>query len=154
MQFLKDYLVGLGPDNVLVQSALRMHGLRHGYSISFVNDAIHLRKAGREMILNKAQYVLVPMMMECFNLYFDTIEGKSIEGRIVLDFSKPSLQRYRKSGTAFYFPSVPEDDVTDAYTHGYTPRPGDVVWDAGAHAGAYYLFSGADGRTQRQGLCF
>jgi FkbM family methyltransferase len=136
MQFLKDYLVGLGPNNVLVQSALRMHGLRHGYSVEFTNDAIRLRKAEREMILNKAQYVLVPIMMECFNLYFDTIEGKSVEGQIVLDFSKPSLQRYRKSGTAFYFPSVPEDDVMDAYTHGYVLQPGDVVWDAGAHAGA------------------
>jgi FkbM family methyltransferase len=136
MQFLKDYLVGLGPNNVLVQSALRMHGLRHGYSVGFVNDAIQLRKAGREMILNKAQYVLVPIMMECFNLYFDTIEGESIDGRIILDFSKPGLQRYRKSGTAFYFPSVPEDDVMDAYTHGYLLQPGDVVWDAGAHAGA------------------
>lgn len=24
----------------------------------------------------------------------------------------------------------------DAYTHGYAPQPGDVLWDAGTHAGA------------------
>src|SRR5208282_5380432 len=140
MQFLKDYLVRLGPDSVLVQTALRMHGFRHGYSVGFANDAIMLRKATREMILNKAQYVQVPIMMECYNLFFDTIEGQAVEGRTVLDFSRPGLQRYRKSGAAFHFPSVPEDDVMDAYTHGYAPQPGDVVWDAGAHAGATSYF--------------
>jgi FkbM family methyltransferase len=140
VQSIKDYLVRLGPNSVLVQASLRMHGLRHGFSIGFTKDAITLRKPGREMILNKAHYVLVPIMMECFDLYFNTVEGQSIDGRTILDFSKPSLHRYRKSGTAFYFPSVPEDDVTDAYTHGYIPKPGDVVWDAGAHAGASAYF--------------
>lgn len=140
MQLLKDYLVRLGPNSVFVQAALRMHGLRHGYSVGFANDAIMLRKAEREMILNKAQYVQVPIMMECFNLFFDTIEGQAIEGRTILDFSRPGLQRYRKSGAAFQFPSIPEDDVMDAYTHGYAPQPGDVLWDAGAHAGATTYF--------------
>lgn len=140
MQFLKDYLVRLGPDSALVQAALRMHGLRHGYRVEFANDSIILRKDGQEMILSKAQYVQIPIMMECYNLFFETIEGKAIEGRTVLDFSKPALQRYRKSGTAFHFPSIPEDDVMDAYTHGYAPQPGDVVWDAGAHAGASSYF--------------
>jgi FkbM family methyltransferase len=140
VQFLKDYLVRLGPNSVFVQAALRMHGFRHGYTVEFANDAIMLHKAQREMILNKAQYVQVPIMMECYNLFFETIEGQSIKGRTTLDFSRPGLQRYRKSGTAFHFPSIPEDDVMDAYTHGYAPQPGDVVWDAGAHAGATSYF--------------
>jgi FkbM family methyltransferase len=140
MQFLKDYLVRLGPNNLLVQGALRMHGFRHGYRVAFANDAIMLRKDHREMILSKAQYVQVPIMMECYNLFFDSIEGKAVDGRTILDFSKPGLQRYRKSGAAFLFPALPEDDVMDAYTHGYAPQPGDVVWDAGAHAGASSYF--------------
>ena len=48
MQSLKDYLVRLGPNNVLVQASLRMHGLRHGYSVGFTKDAIALRKASRK----------------------------------------------------------------------------------------------------------
>ena len=139
-QPVKDYLVRLGPNNVFVQSALRMHCLRHGYRIEFSNDAIALRKLEREMILNKAQYVQVPIMMECYNLFFETIESENIDGRTILDFSKPGLQRYRKSGAAFHFPSIPEDDVMDAYTHGYAPQPGEVIWDAGAHAGATSYF--------------
>ncbi len=73
-------------------------------------------------------------MMDLYSLFFETVEGQTIEARTVLDFSKPSLQRYRQSGIAFHFPSVPEDDVMDAYIHGYAPQPGDVLWDAGAHA--------------------
>lgn len=140
MQSLKSYLVRLGPNNLLVQSALRMHGLRQGYRVGFSDHSIVLRKAEREMILNKAEYVLVPIMMECYNLFFDSVEGESVNGQTVLDFSRPGLHRYRKTGEAFYFPSVPEDDVRDAYTHGYAPQPGDVVWDAGAHAGATSYF--------------
>ena len=139
-QFLKDYLVRLGPNSMLVQGALRMHGLRCGYGVEFAKDAILLHKGEREMILSKAQYVQIPIMMECYNLFFDTIESHAIKGRTVLDFSRPGLQRYRKSGAAFHFPSIPEDDVMDAYTHGYAPQPGDVVWDAGAHAGASAYF--------------
>ena len=139
-QTIKDVLVRLGPNNVLVQTAIRMYVLQRGFRVEFPEDVIVLRKAEREMILNRTQYVQVPIMMECFDLYFETVEGKTNEGRTILDFSKPALQRYRKSGTAFYFPSVPEDDVTDAYTHGYMPKPGDVVWDAGAHAGASAYF--------------
>jgi FkbM family methyltransferase len=140
MQFVKDYLVRLGPNSVLVQAALRVHGLRHGYNVTFTKDSIKLRRGEREMILNKAQYVQVPIMIECYNLFFDTIEGRVVEGRSVLDFSQPGLQTYRKSGIAFYFPSVPEDDVVDAYVQGYMPQPGDVVWDAGAYAGASAYF--------------
>jgi hypothetical protein len=124
MQFVKDHLVGLGPKNVLVRTALRMHGFRRGFSVGFANDAISLRKAQREMILNKAQYVQVPIMMECYNLFFDTIEGQTTGGRTILDFSRPGIQ-----------PSIQEDDVMDAYTRGYAPRPGDVTWDAGRGCG-------------------
>ncbi|OBI13352.1 hypothetical protein A5713_02630 [Mycobacterium sp. E2497] len=92
------------------------------------------------MILAKTQYVEVPWMLGCYDLYFNTIEGKPIGGRTVLNFSKPGLHLYLKSQVAFYFPSIPEDDVMDVYTASYTPQPGDIVWDAGAHAGATAYF--------------
>jgi FkbM family methyltransferase len=92
------------------------------------------------MILSNAQYVQVPLMMQSYEFYFDTMERSVSNGREVLDFSKPALQKYRRNGLSFYFPSVPEDDVMDAYTYWYSPKPGDVVWDAGAHAGATTCF--------------
>lgn len=140
MQFIKDYLVSLGPDNALVRAALRFHARRQGYQIDFHDSCITLRKAGCVMVLNKAQYVQVPVMLECYDLYFNTIDGETIDGSKVLNFSKPNLHRYTNSQVAFYFPSVPEDDVMNAYTYSYRPQPGDVVWDAGAHAGATSYF--------------
>ncbi len=136
LQFVKDYLVGLGPDNALVQTALRLHSRTHGYGLEFTNNRITVHKANRELVLSKAHYVQVPIMLECFDLFFNTIEGEIVSGRKVLNFSEPGLHRYVKSQAAFYFPSIPEDDVMDAYTHSYRPQLGDVVWDAGAHAGA------------------
>jgi FkbM family methyltransferase len=151
MQRIKDYLVGLGPDHPLVHAALRLHARRRGFGMKFTDGRYHIVKSGREMLLGKAQYVQVPVMLECFGLFFNTLEGETRNGRMVLDFSEPRLHRYLKSGVEFFFPSIPEDDVMDAYTHGYAPKPGDVVWDAGAHAGAtsYFLAElvGAQGRV-------
>jgi FkbM family methyltransferase len=140
VRWAKDYLVKLGPNNVLVQSALRMHGLRSGYGVTFAKDTITILRDKRKMILNKAEYVQVPIMMECYDLFFNSIASTEIGGTDVLDFSKPGLQRYRKNGESFYFPAIPEDDVIDAYVHSYAPKAGDIVWDAGAYAGASTYF--------------
>jgi FkbM family methyltransferase len=140
LQSLKSYLVSLGPGSPLVRTALRTHGHLHGFTLRLSDATISLRKKNREMILGNAQYVQVPIMMECHDLFFATIEPDILDGREVLDFSRPALHKYKRNGLSFHFPSVPEDDVMDAYTHWYSPKAGDVVWDAGAHAGATTYF--------------
>ncbi len=140
VQLIKDYLVRLGPDNALVQMALRLHARRLGYEIVFANSCIILRKTPREMVLNKAAYVQVPIMLSCYDQFFNTIEANAIGGREVLNFSKPGQHRYIRGRIAFYFPSIPEEDSMDSYTHSYQPKPGDIVWDVRAHAGATSYF--------------
>jgi FkbM family methyltransferase len=140
LQSLKSYIVSLGPNSALMRAALRAYGSTHGFAIRFSDTGISLRKQNREMVLSKTQYVQVPIMMECYELFFDTIASAKSNGDEILDFSKPALQKYKKSGMSFYFPSVPEDDVMDAYTFRYSPVPGDIVWDAGAYAGATTCF--------------
>ncbi|HUX28649.1 MAG TPA: hypothetical protein VMV39_07665, partial [Terracidiphilus sp.] len=76
MQFIKDYLVHLGPDNALVRTALRLHARRHGYGIGFADNCIALRKGEREIVLSKGQYVQVPIMLECYDIFFNSIEGE------------------------------------------------------------------------------
>jgi len=151
LQQVKSRLVRLGPNHGLVQAALKFHCLRHGYKVRFLAGRIMLRKANRELVLNNAQYVQVPIMLECFDLFFSTVEAEQRGGLLTLDFSEPGLHRYTKSQTSFHFPSIPEDDVMDAYTYRHMPKPGDVVWDVGAHAGAttYFLSQmvGPEGRV-------
>ncbi len=137
---IKQYLVRRGPDSALVQGALKAHGRLHGFKVSFPDNRVFIQKVDRVMILSKSFFVQVPIMMECYDLFFDTIVGSDSNGRTILDFSGPGLHRYKKGDVSFYFPSVPEDDVMDAYTHWYLPHPGDIVWDAGAHAGATSYF--------------
>lgn len=140
LQVLKDFLVKLGPHNRLVQLALHIHARRRGFRLRFRSSEIHISRGHSTLILNTLQYVQVPIMMDCFHLFFSTIRAVSKEGVDVLDFSKPGLHEYIHRGVSFYFPSVPEDEVMDAYTKAYMPREGDVVWDVGAHAGATTYF--------------
>jgi FkbM family methyltransferase len=99
-----------------------------------------MRRENRSLLLNNLQFIQVPIMIECFDLFFATIRATPINGLSQLDFSKPGLHEYTQRGVSLYFPSVPEDDVMDAYTKEYKPQEGDVVWDVGAHAGATTYF--------------
>jgi len=102
---------------------------------------ISLVRGRRKMILGLRDVISVPFAIHEWDQFFDTIEGKEIDGSTVLDFSEPALHRYRKRGLSFYAPSLAEDDSMEAYTAAYHPQPGDVVWDVGANAGmtSYFL---------------
>lgn len=139
-QMLKDYLVGLGPDNAMLRTILRLNACVRGYQVRFCDRSIVLRRGCREVVLSKGHYVQVPTVMGCFDQLFDAIEPEQARDRTVLDFSAPRLHRYARSQVAFYFPAIPEEDQMEVYTSSYLPQPGDVVWDVGAHAGATTYF--------------
>jgi FkbM family methyltransferase len=120
--------------------ALGAHALARGFRVSFSEGRIHITRGDREMILSNDQFIQVPIMEECFELFFRTIRATAKDRRQLLDFSAPGVHQYIRSGASFHFPSAPEDDVMDAYTSSYLPKAGDVVWDAGAHAGATSYF--------------
>ena len=68
----------------------------------------------------------------------------------VLDFSKPGLHQYKKSGVSLWSPGMVEEDSMDAYTAGHKPKPGEVIWDVGAHGGVTsYFFAQMVGPTGR-----
>ena len=137
LQNIKDYLVGLGPDNRLTQLALSLHARRQGFKVDFSDPMrIWLEKGNRRLALARRDLTFVPIMMEMIDLMFDSIQPAMVNGRETLDFSQPAFQVYRRDGMGFFFPSIPEEDPLDQYTYWYTPRLGDVVWDAGAYSGA------------------
>jgi FkbM family methyltransferase len=137
LQKLKDYLVSLGPDNKLTQTALRLHGRRLGYKLDFDDPTrIWLEKGNRRLALSRRDVTFVPIMMEVIDLFFDSIQSTMVDGKETLDFSQPAFHTYKRSGMGFFFPSIPEEDPLEQYTYWYTPQPGDIVWDAGAYSGA------------------
>ena len=140
VQRIKKYLVDQGPESPLARLAVTLHARTLGFQVTFRNGRIQLIRGGRELVLRKDQLTQVPWMLQIFDLYFRTVEPVTKGTRKVLDFSSSGVHRYLASGVSFEFPSIPEDDVMEAYTRHYMPRPGDIVWDAGAHAGATSYF--------------
>src|SRR3954453_11510089 len=94
LQRAKDALVRRGPDSRLVQMTLAAHAKARGFTFSRRGESLHIRRDHREMVLSKAQYVQVPIMEDCFDLFFETIKAKEVDGYNVLDFSKPGLHEY------------------------------------------------------------
>jgi FkbM family methyltransferase len=140
-QKIKDMLLKLGPDSIVLRTALNVHARQHGFHLSYGDKTITADRNNQSMVLSKNQLYLVPIVLECYHEFFDSVEAKSIDGRSVLDFSKPGVHRYKESGVEFTFPGMPEDYSIAGYTHWFKPRPGDLVFDVGAHAGmtGYFL---------------
>lgn len=134
-QAIKDWLVHLGPQNALTRAALRIHGVRNGFQIRFSAGRISLRRARQEILLSTRDFYLVPITMECFSRIFEEMQAPDCGGVAKLDFSTPGRHRYKRHGLEFWFPGIPEDDSVEAYAHWYKPKPGDLVFDVGAHAG-------------------
>jgi FkbM family methyltransferase len=137
---LKNRLLKAGSDSFILLEAFRLQAAAHGVWMRLSNGEISLMRGRRKVILSARDAMSVPFVVHMWDLFFDTLEGETREGRTVLDFSRPGLHRYRRSGLSFYVPALAEDDCMDAYTDCYFPQPGDVVWDVGAYAGMTTYF--------------
>ena len=140
LQSIKNKLLELGPQSAILQGALSLHCRSRGFHVKFEDQSIRLTRGDCEMILTESQVKEVPIMMECFDVFFQGFVPDRRGTNSVLDFSKPGFHTYRNEGVGFYFPSIGEEESIGAYTYWYTPGPGDIVFDAGAHAGATSYF--------------
>ncbi len=135
VQRLKDQLVKWGPDNPVTQTALRLALRRHGYQVGFHGSAISLKKDGRAILMRPEDLSLVPVMSEMHSHFFEMLEASGGEGDKTIDFTKPALHKYRRTGLELTAPSVAEDDSMPQYTLRFVPADGMTVFDVGAHAG-------------------
>jgi FkbM family methyltransferase len=150
IQSLKNGLVRMGPNSSLVRLLLSANARLRGFSLRFTGERILLQRGNQLLYLAPASFVEIPVIMECFDQIFNSVEPHQHNQTAVLDFSIPGLHVYRRGGIGFHFPGLPEEDSIEAYTHFYQPKPGDIVWDVGAHAGATtYFLSQAVGPAGR-----
>lgn len=130
--------------------------LGFGVILQSVDGFFRLKKDKRVMIIAPSHLIYSTDMAERFDLYFSPLVPQERDGELVLDFSRPgNLQRYAKSGLAFEMASFPEeDDAIEEYFKYYRPKPGDLVFDMGAHCGVstYHLSKlvGQEGKV----ICF
>jgi FkbM family methyltransferase len=118
--------------------------LPYGVWIEHRGDEVWLRKDEVGIILSPSHVIYAPHLARHFDNYFTALVSTEKEGIQVLDCSRPGvLQTYRSSGLQFEMASLPEEgDAIDDYFRWYTLKPGDLVFDIGAHCGvSTYQFS-------------
>lgn len=135
VQLLKDNLIKLGPGHPLTQTALRAALARHGFRITFRPDYIALTNKHRTIFLRPDELRLVPVMAEMHAHFFQMLQADVNGFEQVLDFTKPRLSKYLRTGLELMAPSIAEDDSMPEYTRNFIPQTGMIVFDLGAHAG-------------------
>lgn len=146
---LTKLIIRLGPRSPLVRGLVRQRCRAHGAAVAFHDGVIELRKEDRAMLLSERHFIYAPDMAQRFGSYFSPVVSHPANGLSVVDYSKPGLQTYKKSGLQFELASFPEEDeAIEGYFRWYKPQPGDTVFDIGAHCGvSTYHFSKLVGST-------
>ena len=102
---------------------------------------ISVIKRNREIRIGLGHEVYTGDMVNHFDYYHSAIVPQAVNNRLVVDYSRPGVHKLRRSGVEFEFPSLPEpDESTDVYMETLALKPGEVVFDLGAYAGASSYF--------------
>lgn len=132
LSVLKESLVNLGPRHPAVRFGLAAAGSVKGWRVRFQGQAIHLSRQGREYIFAEKDFAYIPLMFDQALVYFKPVQPDRPN---CWDYSTPGWHRYIESGLDFFMPSFPEDESIATYCRYHMPKEGDLIWDAGAHAG-------------------
>jgi FkbM family methyltransferase len=118
---------------MLTQVAIRAYGRFRGVNVRFEDGVIAFRRGPKEIRIAAANLPYAQDIIVHFGTYYGTVFP---DAQGVVDYSCPRIHRYLKSGVEFQLPSIAEEEEAIAcYFRWYTPAPGDLVFDLGAHAG-------------------
>jgi FkbM family methyltransferase len=143
--------IALGPTNPLVKAVTRRQCARSGVRVLFAPVHVDLVK-GRDVIrISPKNWIYASSIASSFDAYFGQVEPTPDGENLLVDYSRPRLQKYRSSGLEFEINSFPEEDTAiEDYFHWYRPKEGDIVFDFGAYCGvSTYAFSKLVGESGR-----
>jgi FkbM family methyltransferase len=119
----------------------RKKAKKRGMELCRGKESISVRKDTREIRVSFAHEVYVEDMLNFFDYYHSAVVPADENGIALADYSLPRLHRLARSGVEFEFPSLPEaDESTEVYMDALEIKPGDLVFDLGAYAGASSYF--------------
>jgi FkbM family methyltransferase len=145
------HLLHLEPPALSPRENLSALAKREGMDLAYHDAYISLRRKNDELRINPAHEIyLYDAITVFFDHYHSAVVPHQENGIAVADYSRPAIHRLAHSGVEFEFPSMPEsDDSNEIYRDNIDLKPGDLVFDLGAYAGAstYFLAQavGADG---------
>jgi FkbM family methyltransferase len=114
----------------------------HGTRVSFTTGYLDINKDDKVLRLNPSHWIYALTLSKDFDAYFNCVTPFHTDGRQIVDYSQPHLQKLRISGLEFEFASFPEEEAAIlAYFRWYRPQAGETVFDLGANCGlsVYYL---------------
>jgi FkbM family methyltransferase len=143
--------IQLGPGNLLVQTMLRAVCRRQGVALRFRGQTLDLIRGRRVMRIASQRFGYAPALAATFDTYFNLVEPRELGRSLLVDYSRPAIQRYLDSGLEFEIASFPEEAATiDDYFRWYRPRDGDLAFDVGAYCGvSTYSLSRSVGESGR-----
>ncbi len=128
--------IRLGPTNPVIRMLLERRCRQFGVSISYAPSHIEVKRGSEAIRVAHKHFVYVPDISRHFDTYYLPIVPHDSDGILTVDYSRPALHTYRRSGLQFELAAFPEEDeAIEGYFHWYTPKPGDLVYDIGAHCG-------------------
>lgn len=145
-------VIRLGMRNPLVRFLISRRCRSQGVNVAVHDNVVEIRKQDRRMLIAARHFVYVPDLARRFETYFSPIVPTIENGYSIVDYSRPGLQTYAKSGLQFELAAFPEEDeAIEGYFKWYRPQLGDMVFDIGAHCGvSSYVLSklvGSRGRV-------
>jgi FkbM family methyltransferase len=125
---------------------------QHGMTLKSAAGVMTIDNGNRRIVVNAKDPAYVHSIIQYFDYYHSGVKPVVANGVSIVDYSLPRLHRLARSGVEFMFPSLAEtDEAIDVYTIALNLKPGDVVFDLGAYAGAttYFLSKavGPEGRV-------
>lgn len=101
------------------------------------DNNIHIINQDEIVIINKRQNIYVKTIMYGFDYYFNSVDHKVVDGKRIVDFSKPTQHKVRGFELFEpYCPSLAEPFVTiEQYLDFANLSEGHVVFDLGAYSG-------------------
>ncbi len=140
----------LGSRNSLVLGTLQRRCEPLGVFLESLPEYLELRRGNHAIRIAHKHFVYVPEIAAQFDAYFAQVRSTPRAGIETVDYSKPA-RHVLPSGLSFDMPAFPEEQESiDAYFKYWTPRPGDLVYDIGAHCGmSTYRLSTLVGPTGR-----
>ena len=128
--------VRLGPGSPIVRKLLNLKCRHFGVSISYAPSHIEIRRGKDAIRVAHRHFVYIPDIATHFETYYLPVVPHDTDNVHTVDYSRPAVHTYRNSGLQFELAAFPEEDeAIEGYFRWYTPKPGDLVYDVGAHCG-------------------
>lgn len=133
---LTRYVDRKGPEGWLARVIVRRACKGRGCQVEITREYVDVCRGDDVVRLAGADLVHAPHVAGEFDVFFGAVVPEAINGKRIVDFSRPKRHRYIPLDLDLLIPTMQERiPVADLYWARSAPSPGDLVYDLGANIG-------------------